>query len=190
LRRAGSFIPQPDYRAIEPGKGVKGVWVGPVPELVAGDLKTSSGISDVEPINIPGYWIDRKGCDIKAGSEAAPGEKVFLHFHGGAYVLLSAHPNQPTTEIVYGLLKHNSVVKRFVYLLLCSPYIHTDNSITEHSLLNIASPKALLIQPRTPSRRHYLMHWQVTTIWSTSSSSPRRISYCTAILQERILRLR
>jgi acetyl esterase/lipase len=96
---------------------VKGVWVEPVPELVLGDLKTWAEISNVEPIRIPGYWIDQKGCDIEPGSEAAPGEKVFYHFHGGAYILLSAHPSQPTAAIMHGLMQHSPIVKRSVQLL-------------------------------------------------------------------------
>ena len=96
---------------------MKGVWVAPVSELVVGDLRTWAGISNVESIKIPGYWIDGKGCNIKPGSEAEPGEKVFYHFHGGGYAVLSAHPSQPTTRIVHGLLQHNPTLKRLVNYL-------------------------------------------------------------------------
>jgi hypothetical protein len=115
---AGSLLPQPNYRAIASGEGVKGVWVGAVPELMAGDLKIWAQTSQVDPINVPGYWIDKKGYDFKPGAKASPGEKVFYHLHGGAYILLSAHPNQPTTQIVHGLLDHSSVIERSVSFIL------------------------------------------------------------------------
>jgi acetyl esterase/lipase len=39
------------------------------------------------------------------GSAPSPGEKVLLSFHGGAYTMFSAHPDDPTYSILKGILR-------------------------------------------------------------------------------------
>lgn len=47
------------------------------------------------PVRIPGYWIFRDTTAADRPSITAPpipGEKVMYYLHGGAYIMLSAHP--------------------------------------------------------------------------------------------------
>ncbi|KAF8897030.1 Alpha/Beta hydrolase protein [Gymnopilus junonius] len=108
----GPIIRLPDHRAITPGPGVSGVWVGTANHLVTGDLKLWAKIANVSSIRVPGYWIHKTGTSIKVASGPQPGEKVIYQFHGGGYTRLSAHPNDVTSQIVKGYLKHLDIVSR------------------------------------------------------------------------------
>jgi hypothetical protein len=70
------------------GVGVKGVWVAPAPELIVGKVKEWADAANVQPIHLPGYWLDKQGSDIKPGDAPAAGEKVVYALHGGAYISL------------------------------------------------------------------------------------------------------
>ncbi len=43
---------------------------------------------------------------IVMGQKPALGEKVLLYFHGGGYVILSAHPDSPTSYIARSVVEH------------------------------------------------------------------------------------
>ncbi|KAF9486222.1 alpha/beta-hydrolase [Pholiota conissans] len=110
--QAGSPVPTPDHTAISKGFGVKGVWVEPANELVTGDLKKWAEFADVTSVRIPGYWIHKRGTNIRTAAPAQPGEKVILQFHGGAYIRLSAHPRDPTANIAKGYVKEIESIQR------------------------------------------------------------------------------
>jgi len=110
--RSGFLIDLPNHKAARGGKGVKSVWVEAVPNLITGQLKAWAEVSNVDSISIPGYWMDSKGSDTKAGERAKPGEKVIYHLHGGGYFFLSAHPSSPTSEVVKGLLEYLPSIRR------------------------------------------------------------------------------
>ena len=110
--RVGPLLKTPDHLAIVPGAGAKGVWVEPVPELVTGDVKLWAEIASVKPSRIPGYWYHKKGSDIAGGARPMPGEKVIYRFHGGGYVLSSAHPSDVAASIPKGILEHCDSVQR------------------------------------------------------------------------------
>ncbi|RXW16779.1 hypothetical protein EST38_g9085 [Candolleomyces aberdarensis] len=104
--------PVANYLAIKSGKGVNGVWIDPATELITGDLEKWAEIAKVKPTRLPGYWFHQKGSNITVGSSPQPGEKVVLNLHGGAYVRMSAHPSDPTANIVRGILKHTPSIRR------------------------------------------------------------------------------
>ena len=58
-------------------------------------------------ISIPGYWI-HKDESLRLESPPSPGEKIICHFHGGGYILESAHPDGPTGQIVKDFLQNSS----------------------------------------------------------------------------------
>jgi acetyl esterase/lipase len=72
-----------------------------------GKLAEFAAISEVEPIRIPGYWLRQP----TSGPKILSGERVVLAFHGGAYVSLSASPNDPTAVIARGLLEHTPNIR-------------------------------------------------------------------------------
>jgi acetyl esterase/lipase len=68
--------------------------------------------NSVTPTRVPGYWSHKKGSSIVVGAGPKAGEKVLYHLHGGAYIRLSAHPKDPTANIVVGILKHVPSIRR------------------------------------------------------------------------------
>ena len=102
----------PDHRAIEPSDEAQGVWIDSTPHLITGELESWSATSKVKPTRIPGYWCSKKGVSTEPKMPVMPGEKVFLYFHGGGYVLLSAHPRAFTSNILRPLLELNDTVPR------------------------------------------------------------------------------
>ncbi|EAU91391.2 endoplasmic reticulum protein [Coprinopsis cinerea okayama7 len=104
--QTGPFVKTPNHTAITPGKGVNGVWIEGAGHLLTGEIKSLADFAKVVPCRIPGYWIHKKDSPIEVASPPQPGEKVILNLHGGAYVRLSAHPNDPTANIPFGLLQH------------------------------------------------------------------------------------
>ncbi|TCD68803.1 hypothetical protein EIP91_009817 [Steccherinum ochraceum] len=94
--RVGAIVVDPDHRAIMKGKGVKGVWIPPTPELVVGEVKKLAEQGNIESIQIPGYWHDKKRYDTPSDLPARPGEKVFMVLHGGAFIGGTASPNFPS----------------------------------------------------------------------------------------------
>ncbi|KAF9529402.1 endoplasmic reticulum protein [Crepidotus variabilis] len=112
LTQTGPFTEVHNHLALAPGKGVNGVWVEPVNNLITGVLKEWANISKVESIRIPGYWLHKKGSSIPIGDQPHPDEKLIYALHGGAYIRCSAHPSDPTSAIQRGLLKHVTSVTR------------------------------------------------------------------------------
>ncbi|KAF4620285.1 hypothetical protein D9613_000752 [Agrocybe pediades] len=110
--KTGPFLKIPNHLALATGVNVNGVWIPAANDLVTGKLKTWAQIADVSSIRLPGYWIHRKGVSIKVGAPPQPGEKVVYQLHGGAYVRLSAHPNDPTAQIAKGYVKNIDSVNR------------------------------------------------------------------------------
>lgn len=112
-RISPSPLDNPGHTVIKPSKEGLGVWLDPISEeLIVGDLKQWAETASVNPIRIPGYWMQNKGLESPFDAKPAPGEKVILFFHGGAYTKLSAHPSSPTSNIMKGLLQKNKTVTR------------------------------------------------------------------------------
>ncbi|KAI6025215.1 Alpha/Beta hydrolase protein [Pisolithus microcarpus] len=88
----GKGLSDPDYRAIESGPGVQGVWMDEVPDLMNAELKIWSSVANVTSIRIPGYWYAKSGVNSKPSTPIAAGQKVFLYLHGGGFIRMSAHP--------------------------------------------------------------------------------------------------
>ncbi|KAM6497910.1 Alpha/Beta hydrolase fold [Amanita muscaria] len=111
--QTGPFvIKTPNYLAIEPDVGEYGVWVEPVPELVNAEFEVFARAVSVEPIRVPGYWMHKRGSDIKAASPPVPGEKVLYRLHGGGYTRCSAHPSDPTAKMSLDLVELTDTLHR------------------------------------------------------------------------------
>lgn len=98
--------------AITPGVDVNGVWISPISELIEDELAIWANVAQISSIRIPGYWIHEEGSTIRVAAPPMPGEKVVYALHGGAYILFSAHPTDPTADIARGLVKHVDSVHR------------------------------------------------------------------------------
>ncbi|PAV20303.1 alpha beta-hydrolase [Pyrrhoderma noxium] len=104
--------PFPTYRKLETGRGVQGIYVDGIPELVTGKLKDFATQAGVKPVRIPCYWIQKKGLEASsiptpetASATISESEKVVLYLHGGSYVHFSAHPEQSTSSIPKAMLR-------------------------------------------------------------------------------------
>jgi acetyl esterase/lipase len=113
IRRVGFSTPTPNHHAIATDKGIKGLWVDPVPAaLIIDEINSFALTAGVEPIRIPGYWLDKKGLNIPIGEAPAPGEKVAYCLHGGAYALISASTQGLLRPLFCGILKYCPSVRR------------------------------------------------------------------------------
>ncbi|KAH9888977.1 alpha/beta-hydrolase [Cubamyces lactineus] len=76
------------------------VWVEPAPELlVVPEIQEAARVNGIEPERRAGYWMGKRGPDGKVGQPAGPSEKVIYGFHGGGFVMGSAHPDFATGYI-------------------------------------------------------------------------------------------
>jgi acetyl esterase/lipase len=98
--------------AIVAGEGVKSLWVDAVPHLITGDIKRFAKAAEVSPIDIPGYWIDKKGLNIPIDAPPAKDEKVVYYLHGGGYIAGSAHPDDRLSLIPRGVLQYCHFIRR------------------------------------------------------------------------------
>ncbi|KAI0666806.1 alpha/beta-hydrolase [Trametes maxima] len=80
------------------------VWVEPSPELVVGEIAEAARANDIKAERTAGYWLGKRGSDGRPGQPAGPDEKVIYGFHGGGYVMGSAHPHFATGYIYRNLL--------------------------------------------------------------------------------------
>ncbi|EJD03407.1 alpha/beta-hydrolase [Fomitiporia mediterranea MF3/22] len=103
---------RPTHKKLETGRGANGVYVGAVPELITGQVKEWAEKANVQSVQLPGYWMHKKGLTIPVEQKPSPDEKVVYFLHGGAYITLSAHPKSPTSIIPLGFLKFIPEVKR------------------------------------------------------------------------------
>ncbi|KAI6110206.1 Alpha/Beta hydrolase protein [Pisolithus croceorrhizus] len=94
-----------DYRAIESGSGVEGVWMDEVPHLMNAELKIWSSVAKVTSIRIPGYWYAKTSLSPKPPTPIAAGQKVFLFLHGGGFTHMSAHPKSPISVVPRSLVE-------------------------------------------------------------------------------------
>ena len=92
VNRAGPLKKEPDHHVIVQGKGVKGVWIPPSPELVVGEVKKWADQGNVQAVRVPGYWYGRPGQDIPVEQAAGTGEKVVYVIHGGGFIGGTASP--------------------------------------------------------------------------------------------------
>ncbi|KAA1480091.1 alpha beta-hydrolase [Dentipellis sp. KUC8613] len=105
--RTGELTSMPDHITIARGAHIKHVWLDPFPSsLITPELQSYAEAADVEPVSIPGYWLDAPGSSTPANQRAQPGERVLLMLHGGAYTRLSASPDHALAHVTRGLLAH------------------------------------------------------------------------------------
>ena len=114
--RIGPIKAGPDFQSITKSKVATGVWCEPKPELITGRVKKWAELAKVQTIRVPGYWYNSPGFAIAAGARAQPNEKVFYHFHAGAYIMETAHPNGISTPVITGLLGKVKTVNRLFSL--------------------------------------------------------------------------
>ncbi|KAG8772111.1 hypothetical protein FRC12_003247 [Ceratobasidium sp. 428] len=87
-------------------RGTKFLWIDPVPEdLIQGEINHYATRASVRSCRIPAYGFGDWGHE---GFHARDGEKIVMHFHGGAYVTHSAHPEDITAGISKGLVKFSA----------------------------------------------------------------------------------
>ena len=97
--------PGPNHTAIQ-GQG--GIWIPAVPEgLIVGEIDTFARDRNIASVPIPGYWI-HKDEKLPFESPPSPGEKTFYLFHGGGYVVQTAHPEGVVSKIVKDFLRNSS----------------------------------------------------------------------------------
>ncbi|EIW58776.1 alpha/beta-hydrolase [Trametes versicolor FP-101664 SS1] len=76
------------------------VWTEPAPDLIVLDeIKEAARVNNIKPERTAGYWLGKRGPDGKVGQQAGPDEKVIYGFHGGGFVMGSAHPDFATGYI-------------------------------------------------------------------------------------------
>lgn len=95
---SSGIVLQPNHRSVPKFPNTKHIWLDPKPNVIQGDLQNCATISGVEPIRIPGYWIDRKGNDTPLNQPPQPNEKVLYYLHGGGYVTHTANPAYDLTS--------------------------------------------------------------------------------------------
>ncbi|KAH8828060.1 endoplasmic reticulum protein [Flagelloscypha sp. PMI_526] len=105
--QVGNFLSIPDHTKLDIRNGVEGVWIEPVCEaLLQYDILALAATAQVKAVKIPAYWHNNTGEMIESNRRAQPNEKIFLFFHGGAYISLSAHPSDTTAHAIKGLIHH------------------------------------------------------------------------------------
>jgi acetyl esterase/lipase len=114
--RIGPIKASPDSNSITKSKVSTGVWCEPKPELITGRVKQWAKAAKVEAIRVPGYWYNSPRSDVAPGAGARPNEKVFYHFHAGAYIMETAHPHGISTPVITGLLEETKTVNRLFSL--------------------------------------------------------------------------
>ncbi|KAH8103754.1 alpha/beta-hydrolase [Phellopilus nigrolimitatus] len=110
--KVGGIGRMPGHRALELGKGVDGLYVDGVPELVVGDVKKWADFAGVAPTRIPGYWYHKPGAHVVMGEAPRAGEKVAYCLHGGGYAVFSAHPATPYAVVPRALVAHIPALRR------------------------------------------------------------------------------
>lgn len=96
--------PFPDHTAVQ---GPGGIWIPVVPEeFIVGEIGTLVRDRNITSVPIPGYWM-HKDENLPFEGPPSPGEKVFYLFHGGGYVVETAHPDGIVSRILKDFL-HNS----------------------------------------------------------------------------------
>ncbi|KAI0752874.1 alpha/beta-hydrolase [Daedaleopsis nitida] len=90
----------------------KFVWLKPIPdEFFCGEIRRVAEITGAQLARVGGYWMLRKGSEW-AGPKAKPREKTVLHFHGGAFYLGNAGPDDMGAKLTQGLLEHSKTIER------------------------------------------------------------------------------
>jgi acetyl esterase/lipase len=136
--------PEPEAKLPE---GVGFVWVDPIPEeMVVGEVKEMAVVNDVTPARTCGYFYTRRA--IHPIGPAREGEKVICHFHGGGYVVGSAHPRGGLiAPIAEGLLEYCTSVERVFgaeYRLCSAPPFEARNAFPAALLDAVAAYRYLV----------------------------------------------
>lgn len=103
----------PNHKAIDTSQDAHGIWISPTPHLVQGQVKQWAKEANVEPERIPGYWYHHSDSEtVQIASPAESEEKTILYFHGGAYIVDTAHPSGFCMPAIKGLLQHSTTFRR------------------------------------------------------------------------------
>ncbi|CDO69545.1 hypothetical protein BN946_scf184785.g50 [Trametes cinnabarina] len=81
-------------------------------DAFCGEIRRAAGITGVKPASIPAYWFYKPESSLSQEVKARPGERTFLHLHGGAFHLGSARPDSTAANITRGLLAHSEKLDR------------------------------------------------------------------------------
>jgi hypothetical protein len=101
-------IPAPSTPTHTAVQGPGGVWIPPVPkDFIVGEIGVFARNRNIASIPIPGYWI-HKDKRLPFGSPPSPGEKIFYLFHGGGYMVGTAHPDGEVSRILKDFLRNSS----------------------------------------------------------------------------------
>ena len=76
-------------------------------DLIVGEIGSFARDRNIKSISIPGYWT-HKDKALPFESPPSPGERIFYHLHGGAYLFETAHPNGMMSRIPKELLRNSS----------------------------------------------------------------------------------
>ncbi|KAF9070641.1 hypothetical protein BDP27DRAFT_1419873 [Rhodocollybia butyracea] len=112
------IIKTPNHTAITPvdqadPHSPTALWITPISDkLIRDELAIWAAAAAISPVQIPGYWLNKKGSHIVMSAPPMPGEKVIYSLHGGGFCALSAHPSDPPGVIARGLLQHVDSVQR------------------------------------------------------------------------------
>ncbi|KAF8515447.1 alpha/beta-hydrolase [Gautieria morchelliformis] len=121
----------PIAKAAEDAEKTGFVWVDATPTLVVGEVREKAAQNGVEAVRTAGFWFGTKKSDGKVGQKADDGEKVFYHFHGGGFVMGSAHPSTGPVKVCFdGLLQYTSISRIFAleYRLCVAPPFGSENA--------------------------------------------------------------
>ena len=95
----------PDHTAIQ---GPGGIWIPAVPaDFIVGEVGSFAHDRGIKSIPIPGYWI-HKDETVPFETPPSPGEKIFYLFHGGGYVVETAHPEGVVSRVLKEFLRNSS----------------------------------------------------------------------------------
>ncbi|KAI9442749.1 alpha/beta-hydrolase [Lactarius indigo] len=110
--RTDSLVFYGDHATADEGPDIMSIWVEPTPQLINAEIRNLADAANVEPVTIPGYWIDNADMNTGIGAPPRPGEKVIYALHGGGFVRFSASPRDLPAIIARALLEHCADVSR------------------------------------------------------------------------------
>ncbi|KAG9102553.1 hypothetical protein FRC06_001787 [Ceratobasidium sp. 370] len=136
--------------ALKDCRGTRFIWLEAVsPNLITGQVKQFAQAAEAESVRIPAYGFGQWESGLTDVRLAGDGEKIVMHFHGGAYVMGTANPEDLTANISRGLLeKGDGVISRTLSVdyRLCSSAPYPKSAPFPSALIDALAGYVYLVQ--------------------------------------------
>ncbi|KAH7886403.1 alpha/beta-hydrolase [Phlebopus sp. FC_14] len=171
----GSFPADDPEKSAQSADKLGFVWIDPLPAaLLTGEIASAARANNVVSTRTHGYWYGKDVGSGAHGQKASPNEKVLYFLHGGAFIMGTACPANPSGHgpAIVDLMKHCSAIFDRAFCL--------DYRLASSAPLKVANPFPAAIIDAVAGYRYLVenLGFQARNIIVCGDSAGGQLAFC------------